>query len=52
MRQSRHIVMRWVGDGSEGQSVLGPNTDETRTRAAEYQAAAHKKGFRVRYSLV
>ena len=52
VRQSRDIVMRWVGEDSEGQCVLGPNTDETRARAAEYQAAAHKRGFRVRFSLV
>jgi hypothetical protein len=52
VRQSRNIVMRWVGDGGEGQCVLGPNTQETRATAAEYQAAAHKKGFHVRFSLV
>ena len=38
--------------GGEGQCVLGPNTQETRATAAEYQAAAHKKGFHVRFSLV
>jgi hypothetical protein len=31
---------------------LGPNTEETRKLAAEYQVAAHKKGFRTRFSLV
>jgi hypothetical protein len=54
VRTSRQIVMRWVSsDGTEsGACALGPNTEETRLIASEYQAAARKKGFRTRFSLV
>jgi hypothetical protein len=54
VRVSRNIVMSWVStDGGErGTALLGPNTDETRLLAAEYQAAARKKGFQARFSLV
>ncbi len=54
VRASRNIVMSWVSsDGQErGVVSLGPNTEETRRKAAEYQAAAQKKGFRTRFSLV
>jgi hypothetical protein len=54
VRTSRQIVMRWVSsDGTEsGVCALGPNTEETRLIASEYQAAARKKGFRTRFSLV
>lgn len=54
VRASRDIVMSWVSsDGTESGTVsLGPNTQETRNKAAEYQMAAHKKGFRTRFSLV
>jgi hypothetical protein len=54
VRISRNIVMSWVSaDGGEsGTALLGPNTDETRLLAAEYQAAARKKGFQARFSLV
>jgi hypothetical protein len=54
VRVSRQIVMRWLSsDGDESGVVsLGPNTEETRRKAAEYQAAAQEKGFRTRFSLV
>jgi len=54
VRASRQIVMSWVSsDGTErGAVTLGPNTEETRLIASEYQAAARKKGFRTRFSLV
>jgi hypothetical protein len=54
VRTSRQIVMSWVSsDGTEsGVCALGPNTEETRLIASEYQAAARKKGFRTRFSLV
>jgi hypothetical protein len=53
VRASRDIVMRWVSsDGQESGAVsLGANTDETRKKAAEYQAAAQKKGFRTSFKL-
>ena len=54
VRASRRIVMSWVSsDGTQSGAVtLGPNTEETRLVAAEYQAAARKKGFQTRFSLV
>jgi hypothetical protein len=53
VRASRDIVMRWVSsDGQESGVVsLGANTKETRKKAAEYQAAAQKKGFRTSFKL-
>ncbi len=54
VRLSRTILMSWVSsDGVEsGTASLGPNTPETRLKAAEYQAAARKKGFHTRFTLV
>lgn len=54
VRASRRIVMNWLSsDGTEsGAMTLGANTEETRMLAAEYQAAARKKGFRTRFTLV
>jgi hypothetical protein len=54
VRTARNIVMSWVSsDGTEsGSAMLGPNTEETRLMAAEYQAAARRKGYRTRFTLV
>jgi hypothetical protein len=54
VRESRQIVMNWVSSDQKetGRVALGPNTEDTRKKAAEYQAAARKKGFRVSFQLV
>jgi hypothetical protein len=54
VRTARNIVMSWVSsDGTEsGSAMLGPNTEETRLMAAEYQAAGRRKGYRTHFTLV
>jgi hypothetical protein len=54
VRTARNIVMSWVSsDGTEsGSAMLGPNTEETRLLAAEYQAAGRRKGYRTHFTLV
>ena len=54
VRASKVIEMRWEhrDGGGSGCKVIGPNTDETRVAAAEYQAAGIAKGFKVTFHLV
>jgi hypothetical protein len=55
VRASQVIEMRWMSREDEtdrGATVIGPNTDETRGIAAEYQAAGIAKGYKVTFHLV
>ncbi len=55
VRATRAILMRWVSREDEndaGSKVIGPNTDETRTQAAEWQAAGIRAGYKVEFELV
>ena len=55
MRQAHSVEMRWVSREDEtdrGATVIGPNSDETRGVAAEYQAAGIAKGYKVTFHLV
>ena len=53
IRQSRTIVLNWTGlDGEKGRAVIGVNNEANRTKAAQLQAAAHKKGFKASFNLV
>jgi len=55
VRAAQVIEMRWVSredESDSGATVIGPNTDETRLAAAEYQAAGIQAGYRVTFHLV
>lgn len=55
VRSTRNIKMLWVSrenPSERGFTIIGPNTEENRGVAAEYQAAGIQAGYKVEFELV